>query len=159
MTIAVLVVYALRLRAATRPQLRALIAVAVTSLLFLPAFFVYQFSRLVLEADAQTLDALQWGIVATRILLPLGFLAALWQAEIFAGASLGRLLQRLATRPTLEQWRDDIAAALDDPPLQIGYSEPVSGVLRQADGSELTPPPPGSGRGGYPPIGTGRRWR
>ena len=146
-TFGVLVVYALRLRAATRPQLRALIAVAATSLLFLPAFFVYHFSRQVLVASPQTLDAMQWVLVGTRILLPLGFLAALWQAEIFAGASLGRLIQRLASRPTLEQWRDDIAAALDDPHLRIGYSEPGSaGRFRQADGSELTLPPEGSGR-------------
>ena len=80
-TLGVLIVYVLRLRAATRPQLRALIAVAATSLLFLPAFFMYHFSRLVLEASPQTLDVMQWGIVATRILLPLGFLAALLQAE------------------------------------------------------------------------------
>ena len=146
-TLGVLIVYVLRLRAATRPQLRALIAVAATSLLFLPAFFMYHFSRLVLEASPQTLDVMQWGIVATRILLPLGFLAALLQAEIFAAASLGRLLERLATRPSLERWRDDIAAALDDPPLRIGYSEPESpGRFRQADGSELTAPPPGSDR-------------
>ena len=146
-TLGVLVVYALRLRAATRPQLRALIAVAVTSLLFLPAFFVYHFARLVLEWRTRRRSMSCSGASsATRILLPLGFLAAIWQAEIFAGASLGRLIQRLATRPTLEQWRDDIAAALDDPPLQIGYSEPVSGRFLQADGSELTPPSPGSGR-------------
>jgi len=145
-TIAVLAVYALRLRDATHPQRRALIAVAATSLLFLPVFFVFHFSRLVLELSPATLESLGWLVVAARILLPLGFLAALWQAEFFAAASLRSLLERLATRPTVEEWRDDVASALDDPPLQIGFHDPSSTSFRDAGGAELVPPPAHSGR-------------
>jgi signal transduction histidine kinase len=142
-TVLVLVTYALRLRAATRPQRRALIAVAATSLLFLPAFFAYHFARLVVGASPATLEPLAWALVVARILLPLGFLAALWQAELFAATSLRWLLDRPAMRPTVEAWRDDIALALDDPPLQLGYHDPSSGRFREADGGELTPPPAG----------------
>ena len=155
-TVGVLIVYARRVRAATRPQRRALIAVAASSLLFLPIFFAFHFSRLVLEVDPATQEALGWGVVGARILLPLGFLAALWQAELFAAASLGRLLERLATRPTLEQWRDGIAAALDDPPLRIGYWDIPSARFRDADGAEVVPPTAGSGRRAVPADRDGR---
>jgi signal transduction histidine kinase len=149
-TVAVLVVYGLRVRAATRPRRRALIAVAATSLLFLPAFFAYHFARLVLEVSPDTLEPLSWLLVGARIVLPLGFLAALWQAEFFAAASLRRLVERLAGRPTVEEWRDDVAAALGDPPLQIGYYDPSSSRFHEPGGAELAPPPADSGRTSVP---------
>jgi len=85
LTVAVLVVYAWRLYRSSRPQRRALTAVAVTSLLFLPAYFVVNFAAWVLYLDPATISALAWGIVATRVLLPLGFLVALLQADRFRG--------------------------------------------------------------------------
>jgi signal transduction histidine kinase len=145
-TVGVLVVYALRVRGATHPQRRALIAVAATSLLFLPVFFAFHFARLVLEVSPSAVESMGWLLVGARILLPLGFLAALWQAEFFAAASLRRLLERLATRPTVEAWRDEVASTLDDPPLQIGYHDPTSGGFREPGGAELLPPPADSGR-------------
>jgi signal transduction histidine kinase len=139
-------VYALRLGSATRPQRRALIAVASTSLLFMPVFFVYHFSRQVLEIDPARLETLGWAVIGCRVLLPLGFLVALWQAELFAAGALRRLLDRLTARPTPAQWRDGVAAALDDPALQIGYWDPVAEQYREDAGAELVPPPAGSGR-------------
>src|SRR3954469_8367933 len=92
--VGVLVTYALRVRSATRPQRRALIAVAASSLLFLPAFLAYHFSRVVLGLGPDALEPFAWALVAARILLPLGFLAALWQAELFAATSLRRLIEQ-----------------------------------------------------------------
>ena len=60
------------------------------------------FAAWVLYLDQATLDTLAWGIVVTRVLLPLRFLVALVQAELFAARALGRLLERLAGRPTPE---------------------------------------------------------
>jgi signal transduction histidine kinase len=98
----------------------------------------------VLGLAPDALEPLAWALVGARVLLPLGFLAALWQAELFAATSLRRLIERLATRPTVERWRDDIATALDDPPLQLGYHDPSSDRFREAGGAELAPPaPPG----------------
>jgi signal transduction histidine kinase len=145
-TAAVFAVYLWRLRTASRPQRRALVAVAVTSLLFLPAYFVFNFAAWVLYLDPATLDTLQWGIVGARILLPLGFLIALLQAERFASRCLRTLLERLASRPTPEQWRDTIASALDDRSLRLGYHDPTTGRFLEHDGGELTPPAPGTGR-------------
>jgi signal transduction histidine kinase len=59
-TVAVLVVYLLRLRAASMPQRRALIAVAVTSLLFLPAYFRLQLQRV--DPPPRSADARRAGV-------------------------------------------------------------------------------------------------
>jgi signal transduction histidine kinase len=146
LVIAVLVVYWARVTAASRPQRRALLAVAVSSLLFLPIFFVYHFSSLILHADPGTLDPMAWALVGIRVILPLGFLAALFRAELFAGAVRGRLLEQLMGRPSPQQWRDAVAVALDDPPVRIAFWDPAAQRYREADGTELAAPRPGSGR-------------
>jgi signal transduction histidine kinase len=140
-TLATLAVYGWRLHTASRPQRRSLMAVAVTSLLFLPAYFVYNFAAWVLELDQQTLDVLAWGIVVTRVLLPLCFLIALLQADRFASTALRALLERLAARPTPRQWRDAIASALDDDGLRLGYHDLLTGTFREPEGAALEPPP------------------
>ena len=145
-TVAVLAVYAIRLSRAPRPSRRALVAVAGSSLLFMPAFLTYHFSTEILHLDVGTLTTMSWVVIATRILLPLGFLAALFQAELFAGVARGRLLEQLMTRPSPERWRGAVADALDDPELSLGYHDPGLGGYREADGSELTAPLEGSGR-------------
>src|SRR3954452_8974811 len=146
--LAVLVVYARRVIKASRPQRRALLAVAVTSLLFLPAYFAANFARTFLDVDAATLTTLGWFIVATRVLLPLGFLAALLQADRFAAAALRSLLERLARRPTPPEWHATIAAAFDDDELRLGYYDPDSERFVEPEGEEL----------GRPRAGSGRRW-
>jgi signal transduction histidine kinase len=144
-TVAVLVVYLLRLRAASEPQRRALVAVAVTSLLFLPAYFAFNFSAWILHLAQPTLDALAWGIVGSRVLLPLGFLVALLQAERFAARAQQILLERLASRPTPDEWRETIATALDDSALRLGYYDPDTDGFQESDGTALVHPPRGAG--------------
>ena len=143
-TTTTLLFYAIRVRSATRPQRRALIAVAVTSLLWMPAWLAFNFSAFVLELDPSTLDTLAWGIVGTRVLLPLGFLIALLQSDVFAGRALRTLLEQLATRPTPQRWRDIIAGALDDPSLRLGFFAPEEKRFLEPGGEELTPPGEGS---------------
>jgi signal transduction histidine kinase len=146
LVIAVLGVYWVRVTTASRPQRRALIAVATTSLLFCPIFFLYHFSRLILHADPSTLEPMAWALVGVRVILPLGFLAALFQAELFSCAVRGQLLEQLMRHPSPQDLRDAVAVALDDPPLRIGFWDPAARRYREADGSELAPPDPGSGR-------------
>jgi signal transduction histidine kinase len=145
-TVAVLIVYAIRLSRASRPRRRALVAVAVSSLLFLPVFFIYHSSGVIFTLNSGALLTMSWVLVAMRIVLPLGFLAALFQADLFAGVARGSLLEQLVTRPSPEQWRDAIAGALDDPKLDLAYWDPGSGCFLKPDGSELTPPPDRSDR-------------
>ena len=142
--LAVLVVYAMRFLSASRPQRRALTAVAATSLLFLPAYFIFNFAGSVLFLDQNTLDTLSWGLVVARVLLPLGFLVALLQSRHFATTALQTLLEKLSARPTFDQWRGMVAGALDDDALRLGYHDPHAGRFREPGGGELDPPaPPG----------------
>ena len=89
---------------------------------------------------------MSWVLIGARVILPLGFLAALFQAELFAGAVRGRLLEQLLPRPSPPQWRDAVAAALDDPPVRIGFWDPAANRYREADGAEVTVPASGAGR-------------
>ena len=144
--VAIVGVYWRRVTGASRPQRRALLAVAASSLLFLPIFFVFQFSRLILHASPETLQPMAWAVVGIRVILPLGFLAALLRAELFAGAVRGQLLERLLGGPSPQQWREAVAGTLDDPPARIGVWDADTERYREADGTELAPPAPGSGR-------------
>lgn len=150
LTLATLAVYAARLVRASSPQRRALMAVGVTSLLFLPAYFISNFSAWILTLDPATLSTLAWGVVATRVLLPLGFLIALLQADRFAAAALRTMLDRLAARPTPQEWRDTVAEALDDPALRLGYRDPETGRFHEPDGDDLSPPAADAGRAWLP---------
>ena len=146
----VVIVYTWRLLTASRPQRRALVAVAVTSLLWLPLYFASTFAYQFLTLDPGTTDTLGWLIVAARVLMPLGFLVALLQADWFAAGALRTLLERLAGRPSTRAWRDTIATALDDDGLRLGLLDPVTGELREPGGRVLLPPPAGSGRAWVP---------
>jgi signal transduction histidine kinase len=145
-TVATLAVYWWRLRTASRPRRRALTAVAATSLLFLPVFFAYHFARQILVLDPGTLETMSWFVVGARILLPVGFLVALLQADLFAGVARGRLLEQLLGRPSPQRWRDDVAATLDDPPLRLGYWDVERSEFREADGGTLPAPRRDAGR-------------
>ena len=155
-TAAIVIVYSRRFGHATRPQRRALLAVASTSLLFLSVFFVYHGAREVLGVAPERLETLGWVLLGCRVLLPLGFLAALLQAELLAARGLRTLVDRLSTRPTLQQWQDSVAAALDDPALEIGYWDVDGEEHRRPDGRALAPPPEGSGRAWVPAERNGR---
>lgn len=144
--VGIIVVYGKRVAGASRPARRALLAVAVTSLLWLPAYFAYTVAAWVLHLGPEVTDPLQWVVVATRALMPVGFLLALLQANGFAARAQQDLLDRLAGRPSPGEWRDAVAHALDDPALQLGYQDLTSGRFREADGRVLEPPVPGTGR-------------
>jgi signal transduction histidine kinase len=154
--VGVFVVYLVRVRTASRPQRRALMAVAVTSLLFLPARFAVSFSSSILHLSPGTLDTLGWAIVATRILMPLGFLIALLQAQRFAERTSHSLVGKLAAGPTPEQWSTTIAASLDDPSLRLGFYDPPTRRHREPSGEILEHPRSGSGQS-WVPIKRGGR--
>jgi signal transduction histidine kinase len=155
-TAAVFVVYLGRLRTASKPQRRSLAAVAATSLLLLPVYFVYYFSAWILKVDQATIDALAWGVAATRALVPVGFLFVLLLAERFAVGAQRALLELLAARPTPDQWRNKIASVLDDAALRLGYYDPALRRFRESDGEQLSRPIPGSGRTWMPIDRDGR---
>ena len=140
------VVWIRRFRAATRPQRRTLLPVALSSLLLVPALFSFYFSVLVIGVGADTFEALSWVLIGMWILFPLGFAAALVQADLFAGRAFRQLLSELARRPTPEGWRDIVAGAIDDPSLRLAYWDPAAGLFRDAAGGELARTPERPGR-------------
>ncbi len=142
---AIFVVYLARLRTASRPRRRALIAVAASSLLLLPAFFTFHLARGVLEVDPLLVDDLGWLLIAARVIFPLGFLLALVQADVFAAKALRGLLAELSSHPSHARWRDAIAGALDDRALRIAYRDD-SGRFVDADGTVLDPEAPAEGQ-------------
>ena len=158
---AVLVVYLLRLpRPPSRPQRRALASPSgSTSLLFLPGVLRLPTS----PPGSSTLDAehprhARLGASSSpAILLPLGFLVALLQAEpVRRRGALRKLLERLAAAPDARALaRRVIAEALDDAALQLGYHDPAAGRFREADGTELAPAGAPAGRA----LGAGRARR
>ena len=140
------VVWIRRFRAATRPQRRTLLPVASSSLLLVPMLFAFYFSVLVIGVGESTFNALSWLLVGIWIVFPLGFAAALVQADLFAGRAFRQLLSELARRPTPEGWRDNVAAALDDPSLRLAYWDPGARQFRDAAGGELARTPDRPGR-------------
>ena len=97
-----------------------------------------------------TQDTLAWGVVGAQVLLPPGFLLVLLRAEWFAVGALQKLVVRLASRPTPQQWRGTIAAALADPSLRLGFYDQDTERFFESDGAVLMPPRPGSGRSWVP---------
>jgi signal transduction histidine kinase len=137
----IFVLFIVRLVRASPPRRRTRLAVAVSSLLFLPAFITFHTARAVLKVDPATLEDLGWLLVAARVIFPLGFLAALLEADLFAGRAFRRLLSQLALRPTPERWRDAVADAMGDPSLRLAYWEPSTRRYREPDGSVLEETP------------------
>jgi signal transduction histidine kinase len=136
----IFVLFIVRLVRASPPRRRTRLAVAASSLLFLPAFIAFHTARAVLEVDPATLEDIGWVLVAARVIFPLGFLAALLQAELFAGRAFRRLLAQLSLRLTPEQWRDAVADAIGDPSLRLAYWEPSTRRYREPDGTVLEEP-------------------
>jgi signal transduction histidine kinase len=146
----IFVLFIVRLARATPPRRRTRLAVAVSSLLFLPAFITFHTARAVLEVDPAVLEDLGWVVVAARVIFPLGFLAALLQADLFAGRAYQRLLAQLSLKPTPERWRDAVADAMGDPSLRLGYWEPSTRRYRESDGTVLHEPAAEPGRAWAP---------
>jgi signal transduction histidine kinase len=137
-TVAVIGIFVVRMTSSPRPRRRALVSVALGSLLYFPVFLVFQASRrLVGLEDGPAFDVLSWTQAATRMFYSIGFVAALIQAELFAAGALRRLLDRLAARPSPEAWRDAISESLDDPELRLGFWDPTLRHYREADGTML----------------------
>jgi signal transduction histidine kinase len=146
----IFVLFIVRLARANPPRRRTRLAVAVSSLLLLPAFIAFHTARAVLEVDPELLDDLGWVLIAARVIFPLGFLAALLQADLFAGRAYQRLLAQLSLEPTPERWRDAVADAMGDPSLRLGYWEPSTRRYRESDGTVLDEPTANPGRAWVP---------
>jgi signal transduction histidine kinase len=111
-----------RLAGASGPRRRALLPVYVPALLVTIPFTVFhaQLAGLI-KLDATAADRVGWLLTTGRIALTFGFLVAIWQAMVFAGVALKRIMVRLGEEADAARLRDLVAGALDDPPLELAF--------------------------------------
>jgi signal transduction histidine kinase len=135
--LAIMSVFVSRIRRRPKPRQRAMTAVAVTSVLLFPAITLFVFGTLLLGPSGASRNGLALVLNLIVFLFPIGFAVPLIQSELAAGTELQVLLAELAKRPSRAHWRDEIARAVDDPSLELGYWDDGRGRYIQADGRDL----------------------
>ncbi len=145
-TVAVGVIVMLRLARADPPRRRALLIGSVVAMMFLAAFALYVAANLFTSLLASAVETpVRWLLPAFRAALPLGYLAALIDAELHAGRVMTGIVDRaLRSSSTFDVIRA-LPQALGDPQLAFGFWVQGRGWLR-ADGEPFAEPAPGSGR-------------
>ena len=142
----VLVQLALRFRAASAPQRRAVTPVfvaggalmaALSALLAVGLFEPF--------GDGATMDLFYACAVAFG-LVPYVFLAGLVRGRWIRGRGLGTLINRIGHAPRAGELREELARALGDPSVQLAYWLPDEEQHVDADGRPVELPPSGSGR-------------
>jgi signal transduction histidine kinase len=127
----------------TPPRRRTLAIGTPIALLFLATFATYR-TIFLLSPDFSTAEQpvhsfLQWTLAAGRSFLWYGFLFALIAAELFAGRTLSRLVNRSLGRPSLRELEGMLRGPLGDPGLRLGFWSAGESDWREADGAMLAP--------------------
>jgi signal transduction histidine kinase len=108
---------------ATRPRRRLVAPVFATSAPFVAAFAA---NALLSDVAGLSLDSTARSIfVGTRILFPLGFIAALLFARAYAGEALEHMTRRLAGHPTVASVEQLVRRVLDDPQARLVFWLPM----------------------------------
>ncbi|MET0771493.1 MAG: histidine kinase [Candidatus Limnocylindrales bacterium] len=136
-----LTLYLWRLARASRPLRRELITVGLTSSLFMIIVVIFYIGTLIISIPPETAAALSVLLILSRVLFPIGFLIALFQADYYALRAGGRLMRELAAGSSPERWRDSVSSAVDDPSLRLGFWEPATGRYREPSGAGLMAEP------------------
>jgi signal transduction histidine kinase len=130
-----------RLATASRPRRRALLPVYVPALMMTISFAVFQAaSGQSLNLDPSTHRFIGWFLTASRTVFTFGFLVAIGQATLFAGAALKTIIGRLERDEDAQHLRDLVAEALDDPQLELAFEvEPRSRYYIDCYGDPIDP--------------------
>jgi signal transduction histidine kinase len=144
---AVLAVVGARFVGASAPRRRASLVVLAVAAFFLVSWVAAHAARLGSPVNVQLVAQTSSVQLLARVVLPLGFLAALLHAEYYAARAVRRLMEGLGAGLSMGRLRSVLAAAVGDPDLRIGVWD---GQLRRyvdSDGGKpFTWPSPGSGR-------------
>lgn len=109
-----------RLATGSRPRRRASLPVYVPVLLLTVPFAIFHADTAgLISLTPATHDRVGWVVTAGRVALSFGFAVAIWQAMLFAGLTLERILGRFGRRRSARELRDVVAEALDDPALEL----------------------------------------
>ncbi len=136
--LAVLGVFVVRMAAASRPRRRLLAPVFVTGAIWIVPFGLYGAMRYLVVTDEQAWDTVGWVLTAARVALPLAFVLSLLIAQLFAGASLTRMMQRLRFRPQGRELERVVGDALGDPSLELALWQASEAEWRDVTGEETT---------------------
>ena len=145
-SIAVAAVVLVQLARAEPPRRRALVIGSLLAVLFLVVFAVYVATNLSAPLATSALGPpVRWLFPATRAALPLGYLIALVDAELYAARLVADIVDRALRSSLLEDVTRTLPVAIGDPQLTFGFWVPGRGWVR-ADGEPFTEPSPDSGR-------------
>jgi len=144
---AIVVVLCYRLAIASRPRRRALVPVYLPALLLSVPFGIFHAAGAgAITLDATAVDRIGWFVTSGRVLLTFGFAFAIWQATLFAGVALKKILGGLRREDDVVHLRGLVADALDDPTLEIALEvERGSGFFLDSRGDPIDPTQPRAG--------------
>jgi signal transduction histidine kinase len=119
---AIIVGLAYRLATASRPRRRGLLPVYVSATLLAVPFAVFRAAGAgAIQLSATSVDRIGWFVTTGRLLLTFGFLLAIWQAMLFAGGALKKIVGGLRREDDIVHLRELVAEALDDPELELAF--------------------------------------
>ena len=112
---------AVRFGRASRPRRRLLAPVYLFSGLLLVASGSYQVAVSWLNASPAASDPLGFGVTATSILFPLGFIASIVLAYAYVGTALGAMVRELGVSSSIVSVERVVRQALDDPAARLAF--------------------------------------
>jgi signal transduction histidine kinase len=145
-SIAVALVFVSELIRADPPRRRALLIGSVVAVVFLVSFAMYVAVNLSTPlANSAVVTPTRWVLPVARALLPLGYLVALIDAELYAGRLVSGIVDRALRSSRLTDVIETLPAAIGDPELAFGFWVPGREWVR-TDGEPLVTPPRDSGQ-------------
>jgi signal transduction histidine kinase len=142
--IGLIVFLAVQLLRASNPRRRLLAPVFAAAV---PFYAVFSYNALTMGL----LD-LRWGVgaqaifLSTRIVFPLGFIAALLFARAYAGEALALMSSRLVGRPSVATVEQLVRRVLDDPDARLAFWQPRRERFVDLHGKPIVLEPASEGR-------------
>ena len=127
------------------PRRRALSWIVAVAVPYAVAVALHEVTVWVVSVPDAALDALRWARATLTALLPWAFAASLVHAEISAGNALDGLVSGLAHHESPLKWQHDLARALGDPSVRVGYWSAGERAYVGVDGLILERPGPQRG--------------
>jgi signal transduction histidine kinase len=151
-TAAIALGFCFRLATASGPRRRTLLPVYVPALFVTIPFSVsYAQKAGLIKLDANAVNDVGWLLTAGRTALTFGFLVAIWQAMLFAGVALKKIVGRLGEEADAVRLRAVVADALDDPTLELAFEvNRGSGFFVDSRGDPIDATSPVAGRSATP---------
>ena len=133
-----------RLTTATAPMRRVLAPIALAAVVGIAVFaFNITFGRH--GSGAALPESLRWILTLARAAVPIGFMIGLLRMKMDRGA-VADLVMLMQGRRTLESLQEQVAGALHDPAVQLGYWSPSAAAYVDGAGRALALPASGSRR-------------